>query len=101
LLEASNRADAGASWRLAGLGDGVASDLRRGSSEFRHGERLISRENRLAVGHHVAEASGFDFFQIISPDPAECCVRMVVLFGGRMIHRMGPWGDRQVAHGIS
>jgi len=29
---------------------------------------------------------GFNFFQIISPDLTECCVRMVVFFGGWMIH---------------
>ena len=74
LLEVSDRADAGAPWRLAGLGDGVFSDVRRGSSELRHGGRLIPRENGLAVGsptHHVAEASGFDFFQFVYPHPAE------------------------------
>ena len=57
LLEASDRADATASWGLAGLGDCVFSDRRRGSSELRHGERLIPRTNGLAVGHHVAKAS--------------------------------------------
>jgi hypothetical protein len=34
--------------------------------------------------------SGFDFFQFVYPHPAECCIRVVILFGGWMIHGLGP-----------
>ena len=30
------------------------------------------------VGHHIAEASSFNFCRFVSPDPAECCAGMVV-----------------------
>ena len=52
------------------------------------GTRLICS---IAVGHHVAEASYFNFFHFIkSPDPVECCFQTMVVLG-LDDPLIGPW----------